>query len=136
MTVVATGAGRVRGTSTDGVHTFRGIPYAQPPVGLLRFAAPVPHEPWDGVLDAHEFGPPPPQPMRLTSSDEWLTVNVWTPDIGAAGLPVMVWLYGGRFTTGASDESDCDGARLAAGGVVVVSLNYRVAGEGFMAIDG
>jgi para-nitrobenzyl esterase len=118
------------------VLAFRGIPYAQPPVGLLRFAAPVPHEPWDGVLDAHEFGPPPPQPMRLTSSDEWLTVNVWTPDIGAAGLPVMVWLYGGRFTTGASDESDCDGARLAAGGVVVITLNYRVAGEGFMAIDG
>ena len=136
MTVVATRAGRVRGTYTDGVHTFRGIPYAQPPVGRLRFAVPTPHEPWDGVLDAHEFGPAPPQPMRLTSSDEWLTVNVWSPDLGASGLPVMVWLYGGRFTTGASDESDCDGARLAAGGVVVVSPNYRVAGEGFMAIDG
>jgi para-nitrobenzyl esterase len=96
----------------------------------------MPHESWDGVLDALEFGPPPPQPMRLTSSDEWLTVNVWTPDPDAPGLPVMVWLYGGRFTTGASDESDCDGARLAAGGVVVVSPNYRLAGEGFMAIDG
>ena len=112
----------MRGTFADGVHTFRGIPYAQPPVGLLRFAAPVPHEPWDGVRDAHEFGPPPPQPMRVTSSDEWLTVNVWTPDPAASGLPVMVWLYGGRFTTGASDESDCDGTRLAAAGVVVVSL--------------
>ncbi|MDT5255995.1 MAG: para-nitrobenzyl esterase [Mycobacterium sp.] len=96
----------------------------------------MPHESWDGVLDALEFGPPPPQPMRLTFSDEWLTVNVWTPDPDAPGLPVMVWLYGGRFTTGASDESDCDGARLAAGGVVVVSPNYRLAGEGFMAIDG
>jgi para-nitrobenzyl esterase len=136
VTVVATGAGCVRGTSADAVHTFRGIPYAQPPVGRLRFAAPVPHEPWDGVLDAYEFGAPPPQPMRLTSSDEWLTVNVWTPDVDAPGLPVMVWLYGGRFTTGASDESDCDGTSLAAGGVVVVSPNYRVAGEGFMAIDG
>ena len=136
MTVVTTRAGKVRGTNADVVFAFRGIPYAQPPVGLLRFGAPVPHETWDGVRDACEFGPPPPQPMRLTSSDEWLTVNVWTPDIGAAGLPVMVWLYGGRFTTGASDESDCDGTRLAAGGVVVVSLNYRVAGEGFMAIDG
>ncbi|MDT5280348.1 MAG: para-nitrobenzyl esterase [Mycobacterium sp.] len=137
MTVVATRAGGVRGTSAaDGVHAFRGIPYAQPPVGRLRFAAPMPHESWDGVLDALEFGPPPPQPMRLTSSDEWLTVNVWTPDPDAPGLPVMVWLYGGRFTTGASDESDCDGARLAAGGVVVVSPNYRLAGEGFMAIDG
>lgn len=74
--------------------------------------------------------------MRPTVSDEWLTVNVWTPDIGASRLPVMVWLYGGRFTTGASDESYSDGSRLAAGGVVVVSLNYRVAGEGFMLIDG
>ncbi len=136
MTIVATRAGTVRGTYTDGVHTFRGIPYAQPPVGRLRFAASVPHAPWDGILDANEFGPPPPQPMRLTSSDEWLTVNVWTPDVEASGLPVMVWLYGGRFTTGASDESDCDGSRLAAGGVVVVSPNYRVAGEGFMLIDG
>ena len=118
------------------MHAFRGIPYAQPPVGPLRFAAPVPHEPWDGVLNADEFGSPPPQPMRLTSSDEWLTVNVWIPDVGASALPVMVWLYGGRFTTGASDESDCDGSRLAAGGVVIVSLNYRVAGEGFMLIAG
>ncbi|HEY6648793.1 MAG TPA: carboxylesterase family protein [Mycobacterium sp.] len=136
MTIVATRTGKVRGTLQDGVDAFRGIPYAQPPVGPLRFAAPVPHEPWDGVLDANEFGPPPPQPMRVSPSDEWLTVNVWTPDVTASGLPVMVWLYGGRFTTGASDESDCDGARLAAPGVVVVSLNYRVAGEGFMLIDG
>ena len=125
----------MRGTQHGAVSAFRGIPYAQPPVGPLRFAAPVPHEPWDGVFDADEFGPPPPQPMRLTSSDEWLTVNVWTPDVGAPGLPVMVWLYGGRFTTGASDESYSDGSRLAATGVVVVSLNYRVAAEGFMLID-
>jgi para-nitrobenzyl esterase len=136
VTVVATRTGKVRGTQQGGVHAFRGIPYAQPPVGPLRFAAPKPHEPWDGVFEADEFGPPPPQPMRLTSSDEWLTVNVWTPDVSAPGLPVMVWLYGGRFTTGASDESDCDGSRLAAGGVVVVSPNYRVAGEGFMLIKG
>ena len=126
----------MRGTYADGVHAYRAIPYAQPPVGRLRFAAPVPPEAWDGVRDATEFGPPPPQPGRVTMSDEWLTVNVWTPDVGASGLPVMVWLYGGRFTTGASDESDCDGSRLAAGGVVVVSLNYRVGAEGFMLIEG
>jgi para-nitrobenzyl esterase len=136
MTVVATTAGKVRGTTQDGVHAFRGIPYAQPPVGPLRFAAPVAHEPWDGVRDAIEFGPPPPQPGRVTQTDEWLTVNVWTPDPDASGLPVMVWIYGGRFTTGASDEAECNGTRLAAGGVVVVSLNYRVGTEGFMLIDG
>ena len=136
MTIVGTRTGKVRGTMQDGVHAFLGIPYAQPPIGPLRFDAPAPHEPWDGVLDAAEFGPPPPQPMRITPSGEWLTVNVWTPDVSASGLPVMVWLYGGRFTTGASDESYSNGSRLAAGGVVVVSLNYRVAGEGFMLIDG
>lgn len=136
MTVVATTAGKVRGTTQDGVHAFRGIPYAQPPVGTLRFAPPVAHEPWDDVRDAVEFGPPPPQPARVSATDEWLTLNVWTPDPDASGLPVMVWLYGGRFTTGASDETECDGTRLAAGGVVVVSLNYRVGTEGFMLIDG
>jgi para-nitrobenzyl esterase len=136
MTVVTTTAGKVRGAIQSGVHVFRGIPYAQPPVGPLRFAAPVTHEPWDGVRDAIEFGPPPPQPARITPTDEWLTVNIWTPDPDASDLPVMVWLYGGRFTTGASDEAECDGTRLAASGVVVVSLNYRVGTEGFMVIDG
>ena len=104
MTIVATRTGKVRGTLQDGVEAFRGIPYAQPPVGPLRFAAPVPHESWDGVLDANEFGPAPPQPMRVSPSDEWLRVNVWTPDVTASGLPVMVWLYGGRFTAGASEN--------------------------------
>jgi para-nitrobenzyl esterase len=136
MNVVATTAGKVRGLIEHATHVFRGIPYAQPPVGPLRFAAPVAHEPWDEVRDATEFGPPPPQPGRVTPTDEWLTVNVWTPDPDASGLPVMVWLYGGRFTTGASDELECDGTRLAAGGVVVVSLNYRVGTDGFMLIDG
>jgi para-nitrobenzyl esterase len=135
MTVVSTRTGKVRGAVQDGVHVFRGIPYAQPPVGPLRFAAPVPYQPWDDVRDATEFGPPPPQPMCTTSSDDWLTVNVWTPDLDAR-LPVMVWLYGGRFTAGAADEPTWDGARLAAGGVVVLSLNYRVGPEGFMSIDG
>jgi para-nitrobenzyl esterase len=70
VTVVTTRAGKVHGTLADGVHVFRGIPYAQPPVGPLRFAAPVPHESWDGVRDADEFGPPPPQPGRATTSDD------------------------------------------------------------------
>ena len=90
MTDVQTSAGSVRGDVRGGVYTFRGIPYAEPPVGPLRFAAPVPHEPWDGVRDATEFGPPPPQPMRVTPTDEWLTVNVWTPDPKASGQPAMV----------------------------------------------
>jgi para-nitrobenzyl esterase len=136
MTVVATRSGRVGGATENGLHVFRGIPYAQPPVGVLRFAAPVVHDAWSGVRDATEFGPPPPQPLRLSSSDEWLTVNVWTPDVHASGLPVMVWLYGGKLTTGSSDDPTFDGSLLAAQGVVVVTLNYRVAAEGFLLIGG
>ena len=137
MTIASTRTGRIRGTLQVGVHAFLGIPYAQPPVGALRFAAPVPHEPWNGVRDASEFGPPPPQPMRVTTSDDWLTVNVWTPDMGASGLPVMVWLYGGRFTTGASDQS---GVRRRASrrrvGWWSSASTTASAGEGFMLIDG
>jgi para-nitrobenzyl esterase len=136
MPVVATRAGKVRGSEQDGVRVFRGIPYAQPPVGPLRFAAPVPHDEWDGVRDALEFGPPPPQPELATPTDEWLTVNVWTPTSSATGLPVMVWIHGGRFTSGSTDDPAYDGARLAAGGVIVASINYRVGVEGYMLIDG
>ncbi len=136
MTVVVTRAGRVGGATENGLHVFRGIPFAQPPVGPLRFAAPAPHDAWSGIRDATEFGPPPPQPYCVSPSDEWLTINVWTPDIHATGLPVMVWLYGGRFTTGSADDPTCDGAKLAAEGVVVVSFNYRVAAEGFLFIEG
>ena len=134
--IVETRAGKVRGTAQDGVHVFRGIPYAQPPVGPLRFAAPVPHDAWDGVRDALEFGPRPPQPDQVTSTDEWLTLNVWTPGTEATGLPVMVWVHGGRFTSGSGAEPEYDGARLAAGGVIVVTINYRVGVEGYMLIDG
>ncbi|MDT5001937.1 MAG: para-nitrobenzyl esterase, partial [Mycobacterium sp.] len=136
MPVVATRAGKVRGSEQDGVRVFRGIPYAQPPVGPLRFAAPVPHDEWDGVRDALDFGPPPPQPELVTPTDEWLTVNVWTPSSSATGLPVMVWIHGGRFTSGSTDDPAYDGARLAAGGVIVASINYRVGVEGYMLIDG
>ena len=136
MPVVATRAGKVRGSEQGGVRVFRGIPYAQPPVGPLRFAAPVPHDGWDGVRDALEFGPPPPQPELVTPTDEWLTVNVWTPSSSAIGLPVMVWIHGGRFTSGSADDPAYDGARLAAGGVIVASINYRVGVEGYMLIDG
>lgn len=139
MVEVRTGAGAVRGSDDDGVAVFRGIPFARPPVGDLRFAAPVPRRPWEGVRDALAFGPPPPQagadgPVR---GDDWLTLNVWTPDPGRdAGLPVMVWIHGGAYTIGASGLPEYDGARLARGGVVVVTANYRVGIEGFAHIEG
>jgi para-nitrobenzyl esterase len=104
--VVSTRGGLVGGTESNGVQVFRGIPYASPPVGRLRFAAPVAHDSWSGVRDATRFGPAPPQSMRATDTDEWLTVNVWTPSATATGLPVLVWLYGGKFTTGSSDQPE------------------------------
>ncbi|MGC1731341.1 MAG: carboxylesterase family protein, partial [Pseudonocardiaceae bacterium] len=95
---VRTTSGTVRGRPAEGLAVFLGIPFAQPPVGVLRFAAPQPALPWDGVRDAAEFGPPPPQSGPLgaagaAAGTEWLTVNVWSPDPGAARLPVLVWIH-------------------------------------------
>ncbi|MEU0883336.1 carboxylesterase family protein [Lentzea sp. NPDC005914] len=133
--------GMVRGTMESGVAVFRGIPFAAPPVGALRFAAPRPAAAWDGVREAVAFGPPPPQPGAFgmdqvgAKGDDWLTVNVWSPD-PAANLPVMVWIQGGAYVFGTSGLAEYDGARLAQDGVVVVTFNYRVGIEGFALIEG
>ncbi|MEU6355889.1 carboxylesterase family protein [Streptomyces sp. NPDC047072] len=141
--VTATGA--VRGRRESGLAVFRGIPYAQPPVGKARFAAPRPAERWDGVREAFAFGPPPPQeplgpetPPSAASGDDWLTVNVWTPEPDpAARRPVMVWLYGGAYKFGSSDDPAYDPRRLAGeGDLVAVTFNYRVGIEGFLSIEG
>jgi para-nitrobenzyl esterase len=130
-------SGRVRGTWDDGLAVFRGMPFARPPVGELRLAAPMPVEPWDGVREAVAFGPPPPQsgvmgaPAARDADGDWLTVNVWSPDAGAAGLPVMVWIHGGGYAYGWSGDPLFDGAVLARGGVVVVTFDYRLHAEGF-----
>jgi para-nitrobenzyl esterase len=147
---VATSKGAVRGTVEAGGHVFRGIPFAQPPVGALRLAAPEPVAPWEGVRDAGTFGPCSPQSAFSVSADAatpggfggevaagtddggWLTLNIWTPDLGAARLPVMVWIYGGGYTGGRADDPMYDGTRLAGeNGVVIVSMNYRLGAEGF-----
>jgi para-nitrobenzyl esterase len=136
--------GAVRGRLEDGLAVFRGIPFAQPPVGALRFQAPQPAGPWAGTRDASEFGAPPPQPQgRVVPApsgagdpDSWLTVNVWSPDLGAARLPVLVWIYGGAYVAGASSSPAYDGAVLARRGVVVVSFNYRLGMEGFAQLTG
>lgn len=135
---VRTTAGTVRGGWENAVAVFRGIPYAQPPVGRHRFGYPVPTTRWDGVRDAVQFGPPAPQPHATTSDvdTDWLTLNVWSPDLGAAGLPVMVWIHGGRYLEGNTANPHQDGAILARTGVVMVSLNYRVGVEGFACIAG
>ncbi|OLZ65734.1 carboxylesterase [Streptomyces sp. IMTB 2501] len=141
---VRTAAGALRGSREAGLAVFRGIPFAESPVGALRFAAPQPVPGWDGVRAAVSYGPPPPQsgvfgtdaPARETG-DGWLTVNVWTPEPSTgAGLPVMVWIPGGAYVIGASSLPEFDGGRLAGEGVVVVTLNYRLGIEGFAQIEG
>jgi len=142
-----TTAGSVRGRREEGLAVFRGIPYAQPPVGEARFAAPRPAERWDGVREAFAFGPPPPQePLgpdaepvgTVPAGDDWLTVNVWTPETDpAARRPVMVWIYGGAYKFGSADDPAYDAGRLSRDGeLVVVTFNYRVGMEGFARIEG
>src|SRR5689334_5700983 len=118
------------------IDVFRGIPYAAPPVGAARFAAPQPPEPWDG--DGSKFGPPAPQEGIEPSGDDWLTVNVWTPAADpAARRPVLVWIHGGAYVSGASNRPIYDpSAIVREGDVVVVTLNYRLGVEGFAVIEG
>ncbi|MDT9592160.1 carboxylesterase family protein [Nocardioides zeae] len=137
--------GRVTGTRAGGVSVFRGVSYAAAPRGPLRFAAPAP--PPRGDVDARAWGATvatPPQrspeidallPDPVRAGDQPLNVNVWTPD-PAARLPVLVWVHGGGFVTGAGSITAYDGAALARGGVVVVTFNYRLAVEGFVALGG
>ncbi|MFI5589089.1 carboxylesterase/lipase family protein [Amycolatopsis sp. NPDC051758] len=143
---VRAAAGPLRGSREAGVAVFRGIPFAEPPVGALRFAAPLPVRGWCEVREAVSFGPPPPQAgafgmdalMRDAPSDDWLTINVFSPEpVPGAGLPVMVWIQGGAFAFGMSSLPEYDGGRLARdGGVVVVTFNYRVGVEGFAQLEG
>ncbi|MEU0226345.1 carboxylesterase family protein [Streptomyces sp. NPDC006284] len=143
--VVRTVGGAVRGQTSDGLTVFRGIPFAEAPVGPARFAAPRPARPWDGTRDAYAFGPPPPQDLGLagpagthSGGNDWLTVNVWTPEPDpAARRPVMVWIYGGAYKLGHSGSPGYDARRIAVDGdLVVVTFNYRVGMEGFAHIEG
>ncbi len=130
--------GIVRGAAETGLAVFLGIPYAALPG---RFEAPRPAAGWGGVRESTRFGPSPPQSGAFgmdalaEEGDEWLTVNVWSPDL-AGELPVMVWIQGGAYTFGMSSLPEYDGATLAGGGAVVVTFNYRVGLEGFGYVEG
>jgi para-nitrobenzyl esterase len=139
---VTTRYGAVRGQVRDGVASFLGIPYAASPTGPRRFRAPAPPQAWDGVRDAVRFGATPPKPDYVApfdvllpepnvAGDDWLNLNVWTPDPAGAGLPVMVWIHGGAFSNGNSAVPIYDGHAFARDGVVLVSLNYRLGVDGF-----
>lgn len=135
---VSFSGGHVRGREEDGQAIFRGIPYAAPP---SRFGAPQRLARWEGVREAFQFGSAPPQAGAFgmdalaDDGDDWLSVNVWSPDLGG-GLPVMVWIQGGAYAFGTSGLPEYDGRHLAREGVVVVTFNYRVGLEGFGFIDG
>jgi para-nitrobenzyl esterase len=139
--IVTIDGGVVRGAVVPGgpgVYVFRGLPFAAPPVGHLRWRPPRPPADWPGVRDATRFAPSCPQPPNpaLTgpTSEDCLYLNVYTPtlgDSGDGGLPVLVWIHGGRFTLGAG--RDYDGTKLAADGMVVVTINHRLGALGFLA---
>jgi len=138
--VVPTDKGPVRGTETPAMHEYLGIPYAAPPVGEQRWRPPQPVRRWHGPRDASSFGNHCPQPAspfgRASTTEDCLYLNVFTPNRGPGrghtkNLPVMVWIHGGGFTVGESDEYDP--AKLVQKGTVVVTLNYRLGYLGFLA---
>ena len=138
--LVKTVHGELRGSVADGVHAFLGVEYAAPPSGANRLRPPQPVESWDGVRDATRYGPSPPQVAppeaagpewdKSLAGEDCLLLNVWTPDPGAAGLPVMVWIQGGAFEI--SSSAAYDGSHFARDGVVCVVINWRVGADGFL----
>jgi para-nitrobenzyl esterase len=152
MSTVTTGYGKLQGVEEGGLSVFRGIPFAKPPVGDLRFRAPQRAKSWEGVRDASVFGAACPQGPRagheppsvfsgmfaqgeLEMDEDCLTLNVWTPGLDGQ-RPVMVWIHGGAFRTGTGSSPMYSGANLATrGDVVVVTINYRLAIFGFLHLE-
>jgi para-nitrobenzyl esterase len=140
---VRTRSGVVAGSAEDGVAVYKGVPFAAPPVGQNRWRDPMPVAPWKGVKQTTAFGPGCPQQARTsmnfgarpeTFAEDCLYLNIWTPAASpGAKLPVMVWLYGGGFTTGSAGAPVYSGQRLAKKGVIVVTINYRLGPLGFLA---
>jgi len=137
--------GRLAAPEPDrrGIRCFKGIPYAAPPVSDLRFRAPAPVIPWSGVRPTDAFGRNAMQgivfddidPFTIGTSEDCLTLNIWTPARRDASerLPVMVWIHGGGFAVGSGAEPRYDGGELAARGIIVVTVNYRLGAFGFLA---
>jgi para-nitrobenzyl esterase len=140
---IESGALAVPEPDAGGVRVYKGVPYASPPLGRLRWRAPEPVAPWTGVRPASAFGAHSIQGVvwddidlsKAPISEDCLYLNVWTP--AAPGdrsrLSVMVWIHGGGFVAGSGAEPRYDGARLAARGIIVVTLNHRLNALGFLA---
>ncbi len=137
-------SGRLQGFWRDGVGAFLGVPYAAAPVGPLRLQSPAPAPPWSGVREALAYGPTAPQPYRPSTlipeptidGDDYLNLNVFTPDLQPARRPVLVWIHGGGFFAGGNVSPWYDGTSFATAGIVFVSINYRLGVEGFLPIAG
>ncbi|GAB3280123.1 carboxylesterase family protein [Larkinella harenae] len=135
-TPVSVEGGRVQGTVEEGLAVYRGIPFAAPPVGDLRWKAPQPVVKWEGVRETKKFAPAPMQGGNPPSgkSEDCLYLNVWSPAKSARDrLPVLVWIYGGGFSFGSTSEPVYNGEKLAKKGVILVSIAYRVGPLGFLA---
>jgi para-nitrobenzyl esterase len=141
--IVDTRSGKVQGLEHDGVHVFRGIPFAKPPVGDLRWLPPQREDPWENVRDATQFSmesAQAPFPMAAlfggpqpANSEDSLYLNVWTPGVDDARRPVMLWVHGGAFMNGSGITPWYDGTRFAQhGDLVLVTINYRLASFGFL----
>jgi para-nitrobenzyl esterase len=134
-------SGAVEGVASAGIDSFKGIPYAAPPVGSLRWRAPQKAIPWAGVRKADAFGnvciSPPDDPDdfkgRPPESEDCLTLNIWRPEGAHGGLPVLVWIHGGGLIAGSSALPAYDGAAFAKRGIILVSLNYRLGAFGIFA---
>jgi para-nitrobenzyl esterase len=148
-TNVRTSKGELQGVAEGGLFVFRGVPFARPPVGDLRFRAPQEAEPWKGVRDATSFRSRAVQipnealeeilghPEGLPPiGEDCLNLNVWTPNLDNKRRPVMVWIHGGGFTTGSGSEPLYDGSALASRDVVLVTINYRLGPLGFLCVPG
>jgi para-nitrobenzyl esterase len=139
--IVRTRNGLVRGRLANGVRAFTGIPYAEPPIGPLRFKAPRPAPSWPGELDATTPAATPPQnvdpalPPVVPISENCLQLNVWTPP-GPGPYPVFVWIYGGANRSGAGNQPAYQGETFARDGIVCVNFNYRVGVWGFLELGG
>jgi para-nitrobenzyl esterase len=142
--IVATESGKVAGAIEAGVASWKGIPFAEPPVGQLRWREPQPAAPWSGVRQATAYGhdcmqlpfPSDAAPLGTAPGEDCLYLNVWSPTARSGAkakgkLPVLVWIYGGGFVNGGSSPPTYAGARLARQGVMVVSFNYRLGRFGF-----
>ena len=131
--IIHTTCGALRGEQSSGVLQFRGVPFAEPPVGPLRFRAPVPVKPWTGERDATQFAAAAMQAgeLGIKQSEDCLYLNIWAPD-GKGPFPVYVWIHGGGFTGGHAFESMYDGMEITKEGVICISVAYRLGVFGFL----